>query len=133
MFHNEQDFSFKHFLPLIGISLCLGLLILFGGLYFYQQKSSRSQLEKSLLASKTILSCSPDCPTSDISDLDVKIRQAYSGLEIINQAILCDIFAIAFFILFFFDPNSEISGTATENAPTRPSRSKSEKSLLHTL
>ncbi len=105
MFNNKQDFSFKFFLPLIGISLCLGLLILLGGLYFYQQKSSRSQLEKSLLASKTIYSCSPDCPTSDVSNLDVKIREAYSGLEIINQVIFCDIFAIAFFISFiFFDP-----------------------------
>jgi len=49
MFNNAQHFSFKHFLPLIGICLCLGVLILLGGFYFYQQKSLRSQPEKRLL------------------------------------------------------------------------------------
>ncbi len=128
MFHNEQHFSFKHLLPLIGLSLCLVLLILLGGLFFYQEKSSRSQLEKSLLASKTVYSCLPCWPIPEHSELDDKIREAFSGLEIISKGLTFDIVAIAFFLLvIFFDPNSEISGGATENAPTRPSRSKSKK------
>lgn len=47
MFNIAQGFSLKQFLPLIGISLCLGVLILLG-IYISKQKSFQPQLDKRL-------------------------------------------------------------------------------------
>ncbi len=67
MFHNEQDFSFKHFLPLIGICLCLGVLVLLGSLYLSKQKSSNSQPEERLLAPTTTYTYLSLAPTPTLA------------------------------------------------------------------
>src|SRR5947209_5497481 len=43
----KQKYLKENFLPLIGISLCLGALILLG-IYFYKQQSFQPQLDKRL-------------------------------------------------------------------------------------
>ncbi len=69
MFHIKYNFSLKHFLPFVGISLCFGVLILLG-IYFYKQKSFQPQLDKRLLVPITSPSLIPT-PTLAAGQKDI--------------------------------------------------------------